>query len=204
MRSLPIIAAVVAVVAVAAVAAVEFWPPSTSQPAARTKAPVPIGGPFVLTDHTGTVRRSAEFKGKLRVVFFGYTNCPDICPASLQTMSWALEKLGDDTKQVAAIFITVDPARDTQQRLAAYHQSFDPRLIMLTGSEADIAQVKKDYRVVGIAEKDKPGPDGKPVENYIVNHSTLIYLFDRDGAYLTHFPHNAKPEELVAEIRKHI
>lgn len=200
MRVFRIIAIAVALAALAAIVVVEFRPFSPDASRGR----VPIGGPFTLIDQTGATRRAAEFKGKLRLVFFGYTNCPDICPASLQTVSWALEKLGADAKQVVALFITVDPERDTQARLAVYHRSFDPRLIMLTGNDAAIARVKKAFRVVGVANRDARGPDGKPVENYPVNHTTLIYLLDRDGNYLSHFPHNAKPEEIVAEIRKHL
>lgn len=200
MRPLPILATVVALLAAGATVMVEFWP----SPGRDGQSRVPIGGPFTLQDHTGATRREAEFKGKLRLVFFGYTHCPDICPASLQTVSWTLEKLGDDAKKVAGIFITVDPARDTPKRLAVYRQSFDPRLVLLTGDDASINKVKKAYRVIGVAEKNKLGSDGKPVENYVVNHTTLVYLFDRDGAYLAHFPHNAKPADLVKEIRKRL
>ena len=106
-----------------------------------------VGGPFSLVDQTGKRVTDKDYRGKYMLVFFGYTNCPDICPAGLQVMSAALEKLGHRGDDIVPLFITVDPERDTPQKLAAYVKNFSPRLIGLTGSPSDVAAAAKAYRV---------------------------------------------------------
>jgi len=94
----------------------------------------PVGGPFELTDHTGHLRTERDFRGQLMLVYFGFTWCPDICPADLQAIGLALDKLGNDAARLQPLFITVDPERDTAEHLAEYVKLFHPRLIGLTGS----------------------------------------------------------------------
>ena len=105
----------------------------------------PIGGPFDLTDHSGRRRTDAEFRGKLLLIYFGYTHCPDVCPTELQAMSLALDTLGTTGEAVQPLFITVDPARDTPSRLADYVSSFHQRLVALTGGDSAIRKVALAY-----------------------------------------------------------
>ncbi|MEM7025419.1 MAG: SCO family protein, partial [Pseudomonadota bacterium] len=105
----------------------------------QTASAVPIGGPFALVDHTGTPVTDEDFRGRLMMITFGYTFCPDVCPMSLQDMSLAMDELGDDAEDVAFVFVSVDPARDTVEQLASYVELFHPKLVGLTGSEEDIA-----------------------------------------------------------------
>ncbi|HEX4113887.1 MAG TPA: SCO family protein, partial [Stellaceae bacterium] len=114
---------------------------------AAVEAPLSIGGPFTLTDQNGVVRHDTDFRGKLMLVYFGYTYCPDVCPTTLTLMSDALKKLGPDAARIAPLFITVDPDRDTPAQMKLYIQSFDPRFVALTGSAAQVAAAAGDYRV---------------------------------------------------------
>ncbi len=164
----------------------------------RSTGAVPIGGPFALTDHTGKRRTEKDFRGKLMLVFFGFTRCPDVCPTTLQTATEALKKLGDDADKLRVVFITIDPERDTVEQLARYHEAFDPRIVMLTGTPQEIAKVAKEWRVYYAKKKEGEGAD-----DYTMAHTALSYLMGRDGRYLTHFPHKIAPDKLAAAIRKY-
>ena len=155
-----------------------------------------IGGPFALVDHTGTARTEKDLLGKFAVVNFGFTNCPDVCPTTLQTMTDALEMLGPAAQRIRPVFVSVDPDRDTPERLKTYREAFDGRILMLTGSEAAVARAAKAYKV-GYSRM-KPAADG----SYMVNHTALIYLMGPDGAYITHFPFRIAPEKLAASLKK--
>lgn len=160
-----------------------------------------IGGPFTLVDQTGAVRTDKDFHGKLMLVYFGYTYCPDVCPTALQVMSVAVQDLGPKAKDVVPIFITVDPDRDTVKHLAAYVKNFDPRMVGLTGSADQIKQAAKVYRVY--YRKAEPAP-GSPPKDYLMDHSSVIYLMDRQGHYITHFTHRSQSEDIEAAIREHL
>ena len=138
-----------------------------------------IGGPFTLTDQHGTRISDSSFRGRLMLVYFGYSYCPDVCPTDLAAMSTAIDLLGLSGDAVQPIFITIDPERDTVQRLAEYASLFHPRLVALTGTPDEIHQVASEYRVY--FEKSGSGP------NYQVNHSDIIYLMDRDGNFVAPF-----------------
>ena len=185
--------AAIAVAAFAiAVAAVALWP--KPQPATQADPVALISGDFTLTDAEGKRRTDAEFRGKHMLVFFGFTNCPDFCPTALVTISQALEKLGPKADKLAAIFITVDPERDTPAQLKNYAQNFDKRIVMLTGSPAEIAAVARAYRVYYAK---------RPLEKsgeYTMDHSAYIYLLDPDGKYLTHFRYAVPPEDLAKAL----
>lgn len=155
-----------------------------------------IGGPFTLTDQYGALRHDTDFRGKLRLVYFGYTYCPDACPTALQDMTQALDLLGDQQTDVQPLFITVDPARDTPAQLKLFAENFHPRLIALTGTPEQIAAAAKEYRVY-YAKVDQGGTD-----NYLMDHSSVIYLMDRDGRYLAHFATGAKPEAIAAGVKR--
>ncbi len=153
-----------------------------------------IGGPFHLTDQNGQIRSAADFRGQFTLVFFGYSNCPDVCPTTLQTITTVLGKLGPDAAKVTPIFITVDPARDTPQVLKAYAANFTPRLVALSGSAEEIAAVAKAYRIY--YKKIGEGAD------YSMDHTALIYVMGPDGRYLAHFPPEATADDIVKDLRQ--
>jgi protein SCO1/2 len=154
----------------------------------------PIGGPFVLVDHTGRTRTDADFRGKLLLVYFGFTNCPDVCPTDLQAMGLALDKLGPAAELVQPLFITVDPERDTPQHLADYVALFHPRLIGLSGDAPAIRKTAQAYKVYYAKVPLK--------SDYTVDHSGFIYLMDRAGQYLGFFPPGTPPDRMAVAIRQ--
>jgi cytochrome oxidase Cu insertion factor (SCO1/SenC/PrrC family) len=156
---------------------------------------VPVGGPFELTDQTGHRRTDADFRGKLVVLYFGYTYCPDVCPAELQSISLALDKLGPAADTVQPLFITVDPERDTPARLADFVSSFHPRLIGLTGSLAEIRKTAIAYKTF-FAKSSIVAPD-----NYSVDHTGFIYLVGKDGRYRGFLPPGLAPDAIADAIR---
>ncbi|WP_293548992.1 SCO family protein [Parvibaculum sp.] len=154
-----------------------------------------IGGPFTLTDQSGKTVTDADFKGKYMLVYFGFTFCPDVCPTELQVMAGAMEKLGDKAEKVQPVFVTVDPERDTPEALAKYVKQFDPRLIGLTGTPAQIAQVAKEYRVFYEKVKDDDGSG-----DYTMDHSSVVYLMGPDGGFLSFFPPATSPDQMAEKI----
>jgi cytochrome oxidase Cu insertion factor (SCO1/SenC/PrrC family) len=161
----------------------------------------PVGGPFELTDHAGKVRTERDFRGKLMLVYFGFTYCPDICPADLQAIGLALDKLGADGDSVQPLFITVDPERDTTKHLAEYVPMFHPRLIGLTGSAEAIRNAADAYKVY-YARVDPPKESVKEDGGYYtVDHTAFIYLMDREGNYLGFFPPGTSADRMVEIIR---
>ncbi len=158
-----------------------------------------IGGPFRLTDQDGKPRTDQDFRGKIMLVEFGYTFCPDVCPLGLQLFADVLDKLGPDADKVQPIFITVDPARDTPAQLRGYVDHFSPKIVALTGSEQDIATVAREYRVYY-----KLGADHATHPNYSVDHSAILYMMDRNGKFVGHFTHETPVDQVVAQIRPHL
>jgi len=156
-----------------------------------------VGGPFSLTDQTGRRRNDTEFRGKLLIIYFGYTYCPDICPTELQQIGLAVEHLGDVGSAVQPLFITIDPARDTPEVLAQYVPSFHPRLLGLTGTSDEIAAVAQEFKVV--YTKYQPS-DGGP---YLIDHTGFVYIVDRSGKYRGFFPPGT-PEDRMREMIKTI
>jgi cytochrome oxidase Cu insertion factor (SCO1/SenC/PrrC family) len=155
----------------------------------------PIGGPFVLIDQNGKRRTDADFRGKLMLVYFGFTYCPDVCPTDLLQIGLAVDQLGQAGKMVQPIFITVDPERDTTDHLKQYMAMFHPRFIGLTGGASAIREAARAYRAYYKKVKWKDGSD------YTVDHSAFIYLMGRDGEYLGFFPPGASAEQLAEIIR---
>lgn len=152
-----------------------------------------IGGPFELVDHRGRPVTEATFRGRLVLLFFGYSACPDTCPVSLADLSRALDLLGDAARQVAFLFVTLDPARDTQERLARYVSRFHPQLVGLTGSPA---QVERAARAFGVHHRRLGGD--------MIDHSSFAYLLGRDGRLLATFAYGTPPERIAAAIRDHL
>jgi protein SCO1/2 len=158
----------------------------------------PIGGPFTLVDHTGKPRTDADFRGKLMLVYFGFSFCPDVCPTDLMAIGQAVDKLGPGGDSVQPLFVTVDPDRDTPAHLADYVPFFHSRLLGLTGDAAQIRDAARSYRVFYAKV---------PIEGaaeYTVDHSGFIYLMDRDGKYLGFFPPGTPSDRMVAVIKAHL
>src|SRR4051812_29114242 len=155
----------------------------------------PIGGPFALIDQDGRPRTDTDFRGKLLLVYFGFTYCPDVCPTDLQAIGLALDRLGQGGEAVQPLFITLDPERDTQELLADYVPLFHPRLIALRGEMAATRVAARAYKVY-YAQVPVSGGSG-----YTVDHSGFIYLMDRDGKYLGFFPPGTPPERMADAIR---
>lgn len=162
-----------------------------------------FGGPFKLTAHDDRTVSSADFRGKFMLVSFGYTHCPDICPTVLADVTRVLEDLGPVADMVQPVFITVDPARDSAGVLAEYRKSFHPRLIMLTGSEAQIAAVAKAYRVHRRKYLFKKQANPEP-DDYGVDHGSLVYFMGRDGKFITFFPYGTAPEKMEATMKSYL
>jgi protein SCO1/2 len=154
-----------------------------------------IGGPFTLTDHTGTVRTEADFRGKLLLVYFGFTHCPDVCPADLMAIGGALKALGPLADQVRALFISLDPQRDTPALLAAYVESFHENVVGLTGDEAAIRRAARAYKVYF------QRISGRGEDDYGFDHSAYIYLMDRTGSFIGVLPPATPPERIVQVLK---
>ena len=162
-------------------------------------APVDIGGPFTLTDQTGATRHAEDFHGKLMLVYFGYTYCPDACPTALQDMSQAIDLLGAKGDAVQPIFITIDPARDTVEQMKVYAENFHPRLIALTGTPEQIADAARAYRVYYAKGRSPSGS-----ADYLMDHSSYIYLMGRDGRYVSHFSPGITAQQIASAIEKRL
>jgi protein SCO1/2 len=159
-----------------------------------------VGGPFSLIDQNGNRVTDREFNGRYRLVYFGFANCPDVCPVDLQVAGAGLKQLEEKDVERAAlvqpIFVTVDPARDTPEVLKSYVDNFHPRLIGLTGTEAEIEAAKKEFAIW--SEKGEQAPGG----GYNVNHSRLLLLFGPQGEPLAIVPHDQGPQAVAAELAK--
>jgi len=161
-----------------------------------------IGGPFELFDQNGNRRNDSDFRGRLMLIYFGYSYCPDVCPTALQIMSNALKSLGNQAKSVQPIFITVDPKRDTSAHLRDYVKNFYPGMIGLTGTKDLIKDVAKKYRIYyAEAAQDKTIPDA---DDYLVDHSSIIFLMGRNGKYITHFNHQTNAGIIAKIISKQL
>ena len=156
-----------------------------------------IGGPYTLVNHRGETVTDKSFLGRYQLIYFGYTFCPDVCPTELQSMTTALDMIGDKAKEVVPIFITVDPERDTPPQLASYVSNFSPHLIGLTGTVKQVEAAKKVYRVYASKVKDENSSAA-----YLMDHSSIIYLMDRQGKFLTHFSYGTKPQEIAASLKR--
>ena len=155
-----------------------------------------IGGPFTLVDEDGKAVTDQDFRDKWLLVYFGYTYCPDVCPTSLARNAGAIDLLNDKGKQVVPVLITVDPQRDTPEKLKDYVRSFHPRMLGLTGTPEQIAQVAREYRVFYMKPPQADDSD------YLVDHSSLSYLIGPDGRFVRHFSHQASPQQVADQLNK--
>lgn len=159
-----------------------------------------IGGPFTLVGRDGKPVTDQAFRGKYMLVFFGFTHCPDICPAELQVMSAALDELGAKANDIIPIFITLDPERDTPPVVAAYVMNFGPRFVGLTGSPEQIAAAAKAYRVTYAKFQE----EGAKPDDYTIDHAALVYLMGKDGEYLTHFAYGTPAAKMAETLRRYL
>jgi protein SCO1 len=161
-----------------------------------------IGGPFTLIGETGKEVRDTDFAGKYRLIYFGYSFCPDVCPADVQRLMLGYSALerhnATKATQLQPLFITVDPERDTPAVLTTFTNAFHPKLIGLTGTAGQIAAVAKEYAVV--YQKAK----GATPQTYLMDHSRTAVLFDPKGAPLALIPQDGKPEIIAAELARWI
>ena len=158
-----------------------------------------VGGPFTLIDSAGKTVTDQDFRGRYMLIFFGFTHCPDICPAELQVMAAALDQLGDKAKKVVPIFITLDPERDTPEAVGAYVKNFSSNIVGLTASKEAISATAKAYRVSFSKFQDKSGGD-----NYTIDHSALAYLMGADGEYITHIPYGTSVAQMVDILNRYL
>jgi protein SCO1/2 len=151
---------------------------------------------FALTDHTGKPRTLADYKGKVVVVFFGYTQCPDVCPTTMAEMAGVMQKLGPQADQVQVLFITLDPERDTQQLLASYVPAFDKRFVGLYGTPEQTAKTAKEFKVFySKVPGTSPG-------SYTIDHTAGSYVFDKDGRLRLFIRHGGGADAIVHDVRQ--
>lgn len=164
-------------------------------PASGAAQAAAIGGPFRLTDQNGRAVTDQDLKGYPSLVFFGFTHCPDVCPTTLFDLSEVMRALGADADRTRAVFITVDPERDTQPVLKDYLSSFDPHLRGLTGDLAAVTSVAKEYRAYF---KKIPLDNG----GYTMDHTAIVYLMGKDGRFVSPFSLQRSPQDSAAELRR--
>lgn len=162
--------------------------------------PPSIGGPFELVDSEGAAVTDRDLLGRYALIYFGYTYCPDVCPTSLATMARALDSLEASDPEAAAaiqpVFISIDPERDTPEAVGSYVEAFHPRLLGLTGTLQQVEKAARAYRV--IYRKVTP----EEASDYLMDHSSAIYLIGPDGRFRTHFTHETTSDEMAARLAK--
>ncbi len=154
-----------------------------------------FGKDFALTDHTGKPRTLADFRGKAVVIFFGYTQCPDVCPTTMTGMAEAMKQLGADAAKVQVLFVSVDPERDTQELLAQYVPVFNPSFLGLYSDAQTIAKTAQDFRVF---YKKQPG---STPTTYTVDHTAGSYVYDPQGKLRLYIKHGEKPELIAQDLK---
>jgi protein SCO1/2 len=163
--------------------------------AAGTLLASAIGGPFQLVDQNGKPFGDSDLRGKWHLVFFGYTNCPDTCPTTLNELSLALDRLGSERDAVGIVLISVDPERDTPEVLKSYVESFDAPITALTGTADEVAQAAKAYRVYYAKH---PRADG----GYDMDHSAVIYVMDPEGRLTATFTPDTPADAIAQRLQK--
>lgn len=157
-----------------------------------------VGGPFELVNQTGETVTEESWPGQYKFIAFGFTFCPDVCPTELSQMAVTLDLLGEDAAEVQPIFITIDPERDTPEKLDAYVSLFHDRLVGLTGTPEQVAEAAKAYRVY-YQKVETEGTD-----DYLMDHSAFIYLVDPDGTTVEIFPYGTSADDMAATIGNHL
>jgi len=182
-----------AVATAAVVVALGFAAFIVTTPSERPRAAL-IGGPFALQDGDGKTVSDQTLRGRPFLVYFGYTHCPDVCPTELARISDILSKMGD--KSIPTLFITVDPERDTPKVMQDYVSSFNPAIVGLSGAPLAVEAAEKAFRV--FARKGEKQPDG----DYSMDHSSIVYLMDKNGAFIEAFNVERPPEEAAKDLER--
>jgi protein SCO1/2 len=189
---LPLVVFLIGALALAAAAIITFSPRQQGQSLASS-----VGGPFALTTAEGKRLTDKDLRGAPFLVFFGFTHCPDVCPTKLFEISETLRAAGAKGEKLKALFISVDPERDTPEVMKSYLGSFDSRIIGLTGSQAEIDATVKAYRAYA---KKVPQKDG----GYTMDHTALVYLMDKNGGFVGAFNIEQTPAQAAAEWLRHL
>lgn len=184
-------AVVLALLGVAALRLLDQGAPVADQAAFRPE--------FALADADGQTRTSAEFAGKHLLVFFGFTNCPDVCPTTLSEVAQVMDDLGADATQVQPVFISVDPERDRRLGLAAFTQAFHPSILGLAGDDAATRAAAESFKIFFERETDPNAPDG-----YTMSHSPALYLVGPDGDWLRQFTYGTPASEILADLQSRL
>lgn len=182
----------------AALAALPFLARAASPHTTFDLEPREIKPRYMLIGPNGSAVSNEDFAGRFQLVTFGYTFCPDICPTTLVDMAEVLKQLGEDAQRVQAVFISVDPERDTPQQLATYTEFFDKRIIGLSGSPALVQAAARNFKV----RYEKVAAEGADPKNYAVDHSAGLYLLGPESAFIKKFAYATPPEAMVSEIRQ--
>jgi protein SCO1/2 len=169
---------------------------TTSRSATTTITTTPVGGPFTLVDETGAVVTEQSYGDKYRLVFFGFTHCPAICPAELLKIADVLTLLGPKANQIVPLFVTIDPKRDTPAIMRAYTDQFDPRIIGLTGSADQIAAAVKSFKVYAARVETE--------SDYTMDHSTLMYLTGPDHIMQKAYKMDDTAEMIAADLKQRL
>nr|WP_245964249.1 SCO family protein [Roseovarius spongiae] len=166
---------------------------------ARAENEPPFSADFELTDHQGMVRTEEDFAGRWMLVFFGFTNCPDVCPTTLSEVAAVMEGLGDDAAMVQPIFITIDPERDTPMALADYVPLFDAGIIGLTGTPDQIVETSETFPIFYERIEQAAAPGG-----YTMGHTSHLFLFDPEAGFANSWSYGTPAEEILADLRERI
>lgn len=189
--------ALAVVVFVAAAILLGWWrvdgPGAPARPVQTAGAPIDVGGPFSLVDHNGRRVTDADFRGKPMLVFFGFTHCPEVCPTTLLDLTNQLKALGPEAERLQVLFITVDPERDTPAQLALYLQSFDPRIVGLSGTVEEVEAAVKAYKAYA---RKIPTED-----SYTMDHTASVYVMDAAGRFRTLIDYHEEAQAAQAKIR---
>lgn len=169
-------------------------------PASAKELPISFGGPFTLVDHQGRERSDKDFHGRYLLVYFGYTFCPDICSTGLQTLSSALDLLGEGAARVQPLFVSVDPNRDKPEILKSFVVQFHPRLIGLTGSKKQVRDIARTYHIF----RGKVVVADAPKDEYLVIHTPTTFLMGPDGKFVTLFPHGTDADVMAKALKRHL
>ena len=185
-------------VAMVAAAGLAFWQ-RTAGPVAAVSGASALRADFELTDHRGMVQTDEDLRGEWLLVFFGFTNCPDVCPMGLATIARAMDELGDEAQRVQPLFISVDPERDTPGVLAEYVQLFHPAILGLSASPEKLQETAENFAIFYEKVEEASAPDG-----YTMAHTSSILLFDPEGEFVRLFGYDASGEDIAADLRERI
>ena len=173
--------------------------PDAASDTAQMGSDTPFFAKFELTDHRGMIQTEKDFAGRWMLIFFGFTNCPEVCPTTLSEVAAVMAGLGEAAEQVQPIFITIDRERDNPMVLARYVAQFDAGIIGLTGTAAQMAAISQRFPIFFERNEDATAPGG-----YGMSHTSNLFLFDPQAGYVTSWPYGTSADDILADLRKRI